>query len=360
MEEKLLEESRESEKVFFTSRISADITAQIATRDGTAIGNFDYIPISETVVFENEQSQWVDIQIINDELAEGDESLRVDVLIGNVTVSSTNIIIASNTGSRLPCTEGSVTVVSDVYNSSLQLVEMCSSEGVWSPVCDYNWTMDDATVVCRELEYTFLVKMEVLTREGASIHHSNEIPECRGNENKLISCLQPNTLSTVCNLLLVECKDPLNTVISDTTVPTIDDGGVQTAAVISVNGVIVLIIALIVGGALLIVFCVRSKRRKNLRPDRSRVLDSETFTGNSTEIMNVKANPVYGRGTNHKPVDNESNLGGPFSPPDMQQGTTKESKLTVEYQDVPIQPSSDSGSYPSLAISEDHVYDDVI
>ena len=62
-------------------------------------------------------------------------------------------------GSRLPCTEGSVTVVSDVYNSSLQLVEMCSSEGVWSPVCDYNWTMDDATVVCRELEYTFLGKL---------------------------------------------------------------------------------------------------------------------------------------------------------------------------------------------------------
>ena len=36
------------------------------------------------------------------------------------------------------CIEGSVTVVSDVYNSSLQLVEMCSSEGVWSPVCDNN------------------------------------------------------------------------------------------------------------------------------------------------------------------------------------------------------------------------------
>ena len=62
-------------------------------------------------------------------------------------------------GSRLPCTEGSVTVVSDVYNSSLQLVEMCSSEGVWSPVCDYNWTIDDATVVCRELEYTYLGKL---------------------------------------------------------------------------------------------------------------------------------------------------------------------------------------------------------
>ena len=49
------------------------------------------------------------------------------------------------------CPEGSVTVVSDVKNSSLQLVEMCSSEGVWSPVCDSNWTLQDATVVCREL-----------------------------------------------------------------------------------------------------------------------------------------------------------------------------------------------------------------
>ena len=50
------------------------------------------------------------------------------------------------------CSEGNLTVVSDVNNSSLQLVEMCSSEGVWSPVCDNNWTLHDATVVCRDLE----------------------------------------------------------------------------------------------------------------------------------------------------------------------------------------------------------------
>ena len=49
------------------------------------------------------------------------------------------------------CPEGNVTVVSDVNNSSLQLVEMCSSKEVWSPVCDNNWTLQDATVVCREL-----------------------------------------------------------------------------------------------------------------------------------------------------------------------------------------------------------------
>ena len=43
-------------------------------------------------------------------------------------------------------------MVNDVKNSSLQLVEMCSSEGVWSPVCDNNWTLQDTTVVCRELD----------------------------------------------------------------------------------------------------------------------------------------------------------------------------------------------------------------
>jgi len=36
--------------------------------------------------------------------------------------------------------------------SSLQLVEMCS-EGVWSPVCDHNWTVADASVACKELGY---------------------------------------------------------------------------------------------------------------------------------------------------------------------------------------------------------------
>ena len=52
------------------------------------------------------------------------------------------------------CTQGSVTVVSDANNSSLQLVEMCSSSmGMWSPVCDHDWTPEDATVVCRELGY---------------------------------------------------------------------------------------------------------------------------------------------------------------------------------------------------------------
>ena len=50
------------------------------------------------------------------------------------------------------CTEGKVTVSTDADGSSLQLVEMCSN-GVWSPLCDNDWTLQDVTVVCRELGY---------------------------------------------------------------------------------------------------------------------------------------------------------------------------------------------------------------
>ena len=46
-----------------------------------------------------------------------------------------------------------VNMATDGDDSSLQLVEICSSEGVWSPVCDNNWTIQDAIVICRELGY---------------------------------------------------------------------------------------------------------------------------------------------------------------------------------------------------------------
>ena len=49
-----------------------------------------------------------------------------------------------------PCIEGSVTLVGE---NSLQLVERCSNGGKWSPMCDYNWSLQDAIVVCRELGY---------------------------------------------------------------------------------------------------------------------------------------------------------------------------------------------------------------
>ena len=62
-----------------------------------------------------------------------------------------------------------MTVVSDVNNSSLQLVEMCRGSGGWSPVCDSNWTLQDATVVCRELDNQGLLNKGLIY--GSTLHH---------------------------------------------------------------------------------------------------------------------------------------------------------------------------------------------
>ena len=43
MVDRVLEESREPEKVFFTSKNSATMTAQIATRDSTVLGMFNLV-----------------------------------------------------------------------------------------------------------------------------------------------------------------------------------------------------------------------------------------------------------------------------------------------------------------------------
>ena len=51
--------------------------------------------------------------------------------------------------------------MNDVNNSTLQLVEMCSSEGVWSPICDKNWTLQDVTVICRELGYQGIYILDI-------------------------------------------------------------------------------------------------------------------------------------------------------------------------------------------------------
>ena len=76
---------------------------------------------------------------------------NMQTLVGKDIMIATPSFIDLITGLTPSCPEGNVTVVSDVNNSSLQLVEMCSIEGLWSPVCDNNWTLQDATVVCREI-----------------------------------------------------------------------------------------------------------------------------------------------------------------------------------------------------------------
>ena len=59
-------------------------------------GDFDYVPVNKTVSFESDLSQCVDILIVNDELIEVNESFTVNLMSGNEIVSSTRIIITSN------------------------------------------------------------------------------------------------------------------------------------------------------------------------------------------------------------------------------------------------------------------------
>jgi hypothetical protein len=131
--------------------------AVIRTQDGTAVGNFDYDPVTEVVVFERGQSHCVMIEIFSDGLAEGEEDFTVVLLLGSIVKSSTTVIIARNGIGVSSCAEGTITTVSDVHSSSsLRLVQMCSTEGVWFPLCDNNWTRQDASVVCRGLGFTNL------------------------------------------------------------------------------------------------------------------------------------------------------------------------------------------------------------
>ena len=116
-------ETQKERKICFTASNATYLMMplEIVTHDGTAIGkfnsqfilqivslycmnycisftsgNFDFVPVNETVSFKNELSQCVDILIVNDELVEGNESFTVDLMSGNETVSSIHVIISSD------------------------------------------------------------------------------------------------------------------------------------------------------------------------------------------------------------------------------------------------------------------------
>ena len=107
METYRVNEDQGAGKLCYTSN-SNRATIQIVTRDKTALGEFyqlvgsydhtcDYVPVNKTISFDgSEPSQCVEILIVNDELTEGVESFAVDVMTGNVLLSSTNVIISGN------------------------------------------------------------------------------------------------------------------------------------------------------------------------------------------------------------------------------------------------------------------------
>ena len=62
----------------------------------SSAANSDYVPINKMVSFERVQHQCVNIQIINDELTEGEERFRVVLMIGQRNLSSAYVIINDN------------------------------------------------------------------------------------------------------------------------------------------------------------------------------------------------------------------------------------------------------------------------
>ena len=177
-------------------------------------------------------------------------------------------------------------MVSDVNNSSLQLVEMCSSEGVWSPVCDYDWTLQDATVLCRQLGYQGNViiyfsssyiyiklpcdfNMYPLTyADIENIHYGNlnrntstdTIIDCEGNETVLSDCITSTSGATSCQYVLVQCQveqDP-----DDNSGDNMGSDSGRNDGVGIIAGVVVAILFVLVLVATLVVVVAKWKKKQ--------------------------------------------------------------------------------------------------
>ena len=59
-------------------------------------GHFDYVPVNKTVSFHGSQVHCVNIQIVNDELIESDESFYVEVMVGSRTLVFLQVIITQD------------------------------------------------------------------------------------------------------------------------------------------------------------------------------------------------------------------------------------------------------------------------
>ncbi|CAI8047097.1 Neurotrypsin, partial [Geodia barretti] len=240
------------------------------TDNGAAVANFDYRPLQQTVTFEPTKSlrsqQCLKIELIDDSLAEFWEMFSVTISTNSSTVNLTrrefNVFIGPNDGE---CIEGNVT---GSTNGRLRLVEMCNSDGVWSPICDNEWTQEDATVVCRELGYQKpkSVRYETINKTMVNAIHTNI--SCRGNETALRDCVSTEPpVNTVCQLALVDCS-PDVTVIVDPEVEDPNDGdtgGVRMLAGV-LSAVLLLVILTVAVGIVVGLKCQRRGQVKITTP----------------------------------------------------------------------------------------------
>ncbi|CAI8047096.1 Neurotrypsin, partial [Geodia barretti] len=272
------------------------------TDNGAAVANFDYRPLQQTVTFEPTKSlrsqQCLKIELIDDSLAEFWEMFSVTISTNSSTVNLTrrefNVFIGPNDGE---CIEGNVT---GSTNGRLRLVEMCNSDGVWSPICDNEWTQEDATVVCRELGYQKpkSVRYETINKTMVNAIHTNI--SCRGNETALRDCVSTEPpVNTVCQLALVDCS-PDVTVIVDPEVEDPNDGdtgGVRMLAGV-LSAVLLLVILTVAVGIVVGLKCQRRGQVKittphnpayNVVQSKHRGVAKPTQQGTSEGRTNVSA-----------------------------------------------------------------------
>src|SRR6185369_11555795 len=103
-------------KVTRTGGTAGSVTVDFATQDGTALAGFDYFPINGTLAFgSNELSKVIFISLMNDLIAEGDESFNLHLL--NPTGGATLGAI-SNATLRIVDDESSVAFTNANYTVS--------------------------------------------------------------------------------------------------------------------------------------------------------------------------------------------------------------------------------------------------
>lgn len=72
--------------------------------------------------------------------------------------------------------------------------------GVWGTVCDNNWNINDANVVCQQLGFegaAATLKASRFGQAGGEIHIRN--PVCAGNENSVLQCPEAENIGADCD-----------------------------------------------------------------------------------------------------------------------------------------------------------------
>nr|XP_054767483.1 deleted in malignant brain tumors 1 protein-like [Lytechinus pictus] len=137
-----------------------------------------------------------------------------DTIAGCVLVPDTS---NCRSAAWIVCTNNTVRLVEDDC-SSRGRVEVYRN-GSWGPVCDEDFTMEDATLVCQMLGLGF---EDILSgRQSVSLGSSHPSilnnPRCTNMDTDIRSCLQDEN-ATCTTYAAVRCTDPLNECPSETDV----------------------------------------------------------------------------------------------------------------------------------------------